>query len=125
MLEQSLKLLHLAGEIVCLIAIGIIIIGLVINACRYVLRFKKLGVKENFKRLKLELGNSLSLGLEILVLADVVSTITIKPSYTSLGFLFFLVIIRTIVGWTLTVESYGYWPWQLPKKEQANDQTSS
>jgi len=54
----------------------------------------------------------LTLGLEILVLADVIETITVKPTFQSLSVLAFLVVVRTIVSWTLILETEGHWPWQ-------------
>jgi uncharacterized membrane protein len=52
------------------------------------------------------------LGLEILVVSDVVATITVTPTFASLAALGILVIIRKAVSWTLTLEVEGHWPWQ-------------
>ena len=61
----------------------------------------------------------MTLGLEILVLADVIETITVTPTYQSLAVLAFLVVVRTVVSWTLGLEIEGRWPWQ-PEMEEAN-----
>ena len=63
---------------------------------------------------KVELGSALLLGLEILVLADVIDTITVPQTFVSLAFLASIVILRTVVSWTLTLETEGRWPWQAP-----------
>ncbi len=55
------------------------------------------------------------LGLEILVVADVIETITTKPTFRSLAALAFLVAIRTVFSWTLFLEVEGRWPWQAVK----------
>jgi uncharacterized membrane protein len=60
------------------------------------------------------------LGLAILVLADVIETITVTPTYKSLAALAFLVVIRTIVSWTLILETEGRWPWQAPAEDPAH-----
>jgi len=52
------------------------------------------------------------LGLEILVIADVIETITAKPTFASQVLLACLVVIRTIISWTLFLEVEGRWPWQ-------------
>ena len=52
------------------------------------------------------------LGLEILVVADVIETITVRPTFESLAALGILVILRTILSWTLSLEVEGRWPWQ-------------
>jgi uncharacterized membrane protein len=36
----------------------------------------------------------------------------VTPTVSSLAFLGILVIIRTAVSWTLTLEVDGRWPWQ-------------
>ena len=47
------------------------------------------------------------LGLEILVIADVIETITAKPTFASQVLLACLVVIRTIISWALFLEVAG------------------
>ena len=65
----------------------------------------------------MDLGIALTLGLEILVLSDVIDTITTEPTYMSLSMLAFLVVIRTVLSWTLALEIEGHWPWQSAPEE--------
>jgi uncharacterized membrane protein len=60
---------------------------------------------------KIRIGRSLLLGLEVLVAADIVKTIAIELTFTSLGLLAGLVIVRTFLSWTLVLEIEGRWPW--------------
>jgi len=53
----------------------------------------------------------LLLGLEVLVAADIVKTIAIELTFTSLGLLAGLVLVRTFLSWTLVLEIEGRWPW--------------
>jgi uncharacterized membrane protein len=53
----------------------------------------------------------LLLGLELLVAADIVKTIAIELTFTSLGLLAGLVLVRTFLSWTLVLEIEGRWPW--------------
>ncbi len=41
------------------------------------------------------------------------------PEWT-LTFLAFLVVVRTVVSWTLALEIEGHWPWQTSAEEQAD-----
>jgi uncharacterized membrane protein len=61
---------------------------------------------------KIRVGRSLLLGLEILVAADIVKTIALESTFTSLGVLAGLVLVRTFLSWTLLLEIEGCWPWQ-------------
>jgi uncharacterized membrane protein len=76
--------------------------------------------ENNFNIFKIELGGALLLGLEILVFADVIETITVTPTFLSLAFLAAIVLVRTAVSWTLTLETEGRWPWQASTEDQGN-----
>jgi len=65
-----------------------------------------------YETYKIRIGRSLLLGLEVLVAADIVKTIAIALTFTSLGLLAGLVLVRTFLGWTLVLEIEGRWPWQ-------------
>jgi uncharacterized membrane protein len=116
LIEQILESLELAGVAISLFAVGIIIISFVIPTLRYAHAYQKMDREHNFTRFKRELGGGLLLGLEILVLADVIETMTVTPSYHSPSILASIVVIRTAVSWTLTLEVEGRWPWQSTVK---------
>lgn len=61
---------------------------------------------------KIRIGRSLLLGLEVLVAGDVVKTVAHELTFTGLGQLAGLVVIRTFLSWTLVLEIEGRWPWQ-------------
>ena len=48
----------------------------------------------------------------MLVAADIIKTIAIELTFTSLGLLAGLVLVRTFLSWTLVLEIDGRWPWQ-------------
>jgi len=58
------------------------------------------------------LGKALLLGLEILVAADIVRTVALEATLVSILALGLLVLVRTFLSWSLTVEIEGRWPWQ-------------
>jgi uncharacterized membrane protein len=120
MAEQILRYLEQAGAVISLSAVAVIVAGFALAAGRYALRFPELQPEPNFKRFKIELGRALTLGLEILVLAVVIGTITLKPTFSSLAVLAFLVVLRTLVSWTLILEIEGHWPWQTSDEDQGH-----
>jgi uncharacterized membrane protein len=65
-----------------------------------------------YDRYKTSIGRSLLLGLEVLVAADIVKTIALDLTFTSLGLLAGLVVVRTFLSWSLFLEIEGHWPWQ-------------
>ena len=118
MAEQILQFLEHASWFINLFAVLIILAGFGLSLLRYFSRFKDGDLKQSFSLFKVELGRSLLLGLEILVLADVIESIIVKPTFQTLAVLAFLVMVRTIVSWTLTLEVEGHWPWQSESAEK-------
>jgi uncharacterized membrane protein len=55
----------------------------------------------------------IQLGLEILVAADLIRTVIVDPTLASVAGLGLLVLIRTLLSWSITVELEGTWPWRL------------
>jgi len=119
-IEHLLEILEQAGYGLSLFAVAVIIGSFLISAWRYLRHYRELDLAENFRRFKINLGSGLLLGLEILVLADVIETMTVTPSYSSLAMLASIVVIRTAVSWTLTLEVEGRWPWQSADEEPEN-----
>ena len=78
--------------------------------------------ESRYQDLKRRLGRSLSLGLEILVAADIVRTVSLEATLASVGVLGFLVLICTFLSWSLVVELEGHWPWNPPVKPIHEDQ---
>ena len=57
------------------------------------------------------LGKSLLLGLELLVAADIIETVTLERTMQNVLMLAVLVLVRTFLSWSLIVEMEGHWPW--------------
>lgn len=70
------------------------------------------GGKEAFSVLRNTLGSAILLGLEILVAADLIRTITSKPSITDALILGIIVLIRTVLSMSIQVEIEGVLPWR-------------
>ena len=58
------------------------------------------------------LGRSILLGLELLVAADIIRTVAVTPTLSSVSVLALIVVIRTFLSWSLELEITGRWPWQ-------------
>lgn len=58
------------------------------------------------------IGLSILLGLEILVAADLVRTVTSTPSLTDAVVLAIIVLIRTVLSFSLQIEIEGVVPWK-------------
>jgi uncharacterized membrane protein len=101
--------IHLVGICIEIFGVFIIVVGIAWSTLLSVLWRK---YDRPYDEYKIRIGRSLLLGLEILVAADIVKTIAIELTFTSLGLLAGLVIVRTFLSWTLILEIEGRWPWQ-------------
>lgn len=65
------------------------------------------------------LARAILLGLEFLVAADIINTVAVDPSFTSVGVLALIVLVRTFLSFTLELEISGRWPWQAKPEPAA------
>lgn len=70
------------------------------------------GGRAAFTVLRTTLGAAILLGLEVLVAADLIRTITSKPSLEDAAILGLIVLIRTILSMSIQVEIEGTLPWR-------------
>lgn len=70
------------------------------------------GGQRAFSVLRTTLGGAILLGLEVLVAADLVRTITSKPSLEDALILGIIVLIRTVLSLSIQIEIDGVLPWR-------------
>jgi uncharacterized membrane protein len=75
-----------------------------------------------YRKARGTLGRAILLGLELLIAADIIHTVTLEPSWNSLVVLGSIVLIRTFLSLALEVEIDGRWPWS---RSSANDARTS
>jgi uncharacterized membrane protein len=72
-----------------------------------------------------DVGRGILLGLELLVGADIIATITAPLTPESVGLLAAIVIIRTFLSFSLETEIEGCWPWQRAAKDASTQSIGS
>lgn len=65
-----------------------------------------------YRTLRRSIGAVLLLGLEVLVAADLIHTVAVEPTLTNVGVLGLIVVIRTILSFSLEIEIEGVVPWR-------------
>lgn len=95
---------------------GIIVGGVLISSLLFVLAGRRDGDwREAYTRYRANLGRGILLGLELLVGADIISTITAPLTLETVGLLGLIVLIRTFLSFSLETEIEGCWPWRRAK----------
>ena len=80
---------------------------------RNALRADAKGVYEQLRR---NLGRSILVGLEVLIVADIIRTIIVETTFESVAVLAIIVFIRISLSFSLEVEIDGAWPWSRKRR---------
>jgi uncharacterized membrane protein len=96
-------------------AFGVIIItvGFIIATYRVLTGNNEAGT-DRFESYRRELGRTMLLGLEFLVAGDIIRTVVVDHSMQSIIALGLVVLIRTVLVFTIHLEVHGHWPWNSP-----------
>jgi uncharacterized membrane protein len=104
-MENVVKAFEIAG--VGILAVGSIVA--LVNAARALRRGERELAYEGARQ---DVGRAVLLGLEVLIIADIVETITIDPTLESAGTLGLIVLVRTFLSFSLEIELEGVVPWR-------------
>ncbi len=115
MTEALREWIDAASQGIEALAVAIMVIFIVVGTARWLLHSGK-QIEGAYERYRVVLGKSLLVGLELLVAADIIRTVALDATLMNLATLAGLVLVRTFLGWTLTVEVEGRWPWQKTKE---------
>ncbi len=101
------KMLVIIQQSISLIGILIILFGALFALYRYILAIFQgqmaLSQASKINEIRLSLGRTLILGLEFIVAADLIGTTT-TPDYYAVGILAIIVVIRTLLSFTINRE---------------------
>jgi len=103
-----------------MLGIGIITVIAVYSLVHGMIRLLKGDSPRSIQQeIRQRLGRGILLGLEFLIAADIIHTVAVELTFTTVGVLALVVLIRTFLSFTLEVELTGKWPWQLRRSETA------
>ena len=98
-------------------AIIVISIGVITAVVGSIIVGVQAGWDPAFGRFRRSMARGLLIGLNLLIAADIIKTVTLEPTLESISALGLLVVIRTFLSWALILESEGHWPWQHQASE--------
>ncbi len=115
--DQIAKALELAG-------VAIIVGGIVLSSWWFLRDGSRAGDWQSaYPNYRSNIGRGILLGLELLVGADIIATITAPLTVMSVGLLAGIVLIRTFLSFSLETEIEGCWPWQRAAKDAVRGET--
>jgi uncharacterized membrane protein len=72
-----------------------------------------------YRTLREMFGGILLLGLEILVAADLLLSVAVEPTLTNVAVLGLIVVVRTVLSFSLEIEIRGVAPWRVAELKRA------
>ena len=105
-----------------LVGVAVIIAGATLASAAFVRRGWRSGAwRQAYQEFRLNLGRGILLGLELLVGADIIATITSPLTAESVALLGAIVVIRTFLSFSLETEIEGCWPWARAARDAAEE----
>lgn len=110
-------------EVIELVGVAIIALGAAATLAVFLFRLARRGHgMEAIADFRSSLGRTILVGLEFLVAADIINTVVIEMTLENVASLGLIVLIRTLLSFSLEAEIEGRWPWQ--RQEQAKSGAS-
>jgi len=92
--------------------VGILVTGALVAFVNAALSFRRVGAVQAYEQARRNVGRAILLGLEFLIIADIVLTITVDPTLESALALGLIVLVRTFLSFSLEIELEGALPWR-------------
>ncbi|MFD4429240.1 DUF1622 domain-containing protein [Nocardia sp. NPDC058497] len=114
------EIIETAGKVLDAAGVAAIVLGGLIGTIRFAREVAGRGDFDRaYRSYRRGLGRAILLGLEFLVAADIIRSVALSPSFTSVGVLALIVLVRTFLSYSLQLELTGRWPWQRPKSDSS------
>ena len=94
----------------------VLLVGAVAAFASALVAARRTGAGVAYERVRRGVGRAILLGLELLIIADIVLTITVDATLESALALGLIVIVRTFLSFSLEVELEGSLPWRRARK---------
>lgn len=90
----------------------ILVVGSLAAIISAALSYRRDGGPAPYEVARRKLGRAILLGIEFLIVADIVLTITVAPTLSNAATLGVIVLVRTFLSFSLEVELEGSLPWR-------------
>jgi uncharacterized membrane protein len=108
-----------------ILGVGILVVGSVMSLVVYARDMGTIDRSAAYTRLRGNIGRTILLGLEILIVADIVLTVAIDQTIESALSLGVIVLVRTFLSFSLEIELEGVVPWRRRAVQDATATSAS
>ena len=93
------------------VGVGILVVGGLVSLAIYARDLVEGHRKEAYTALRHNMGRTILLGLEVLIVADIILTVAIDQTLENAATLGLIVLVRTFLSFSLDIELDGVVPW--------------
>ena len=105
--------------------VAILVVGSLAAFVTAAASYRRVGALHAYEGARRNVGRAILLGLEFLIIADIVLTITVDPTLGSAMALGLVVLVRTFLSFSLEIELEGSLPWRRAAEQRAADQRAT
>ena len=114
-MNDAVKAFEVLGVLILIVGGLLALVGCVIELARGRVP------SQVFDEVRARLGRAILLGLEILVIADIIRTIVVSPTLSSALTLGLIVVVRIALSFAIDVEVDGVAPWRKAATAASSD----
>jgi uncharacterized membrane protein len=101
--------------------VAILVMGSLLAFVSAALGLRRGSAQAAYQRARQGVGRAILLGLEVLIIADIVLTITVDRTFDSAITLGIIVLVRTFLSFSLEIELEGTLPWRRGSTDRRPD----
>ncbi len=98
----------------------VILVGCSVATIRFLLKLRATPFAATYQEYRQIVGRSIILGLEFLIAGDVIRTVIVSHTVSSVAVLALIVVIRAFLSFTLALEIEGKVPWQKQTEKKTS-----
>ena len=125
MIEHAHAIVDVLAKLLELVGAAVIVGGVALATIRFVVDGSRTEWGGAYRGYRAGLGRGILLGLELLVGADIISTITAPLTFASVGLLGAVIAIRTFLSFSLETEIEGRWPWRRAERNDGKEDSAA
>jgi uncharacterized membrane protein len=100
-----------------IVGVGVLVFGFALSVVQAMITWSRTrSGAQSYKTLRSYFGWSILLSLEVLVAADLIRTVAVQPSLENVAVLGLIIVIRTVLSFSLDVEIEGVLPWRREER---------
>jgi len=113
------RFLDIAEHLFEVAGVAILVVGGLISLGVWLRDLSRGHRRVAYTGLRHNIGRTILLGLEVLIIADIILTVAIDQTLENVATLGLLVLVRTFLSFSLDIELDGVVPWRRASVEQA------